>query len=177
MFRNLWVGLIVSALAFGGAPIAEAAPGLKIGYVDVVKVLDNTSSGKRAKATLEKFLQSRQAIIDLDESELNQLQEELGRQAAVLSPEALREKETVLQKKIVGYQQRVSVLKGEVDSKKKEVLERFNQNLEGVVQTIAQKEGYDLVMDKNHELGIILYGSEKLDLTEKVVGAFEKAYP
>lgn len=177
MFRMFWVGIFVFAMMFSPVPVSRAAESLKIGYVDAVKVLDNTSAGKRAKETLEEFLQSRQKIIDLDEAELNQLQEDLARQAAVLNPEALREKEASLQKKIVGYQQRVGQFKSEVESKRKEVLERFNKDLEGVVRVIAKKEGYDLVMDNNHELGFILYGSESLDLTDKVVGAFEKTHP
>ncbi|HSG05359.1 MAG TPA: OmpH family outer membrane protein [Nitrospiria bacterium] len=156
---------------------AGAAESPRVGYVDVVKVLDSTAEGKRAKATMEEILKSRQKIIDLDEAELKKLQDEISKQAAVLSPDALKEKEAQFQQKFVGYQRRVETMKTEVDGKKKEVLEQFNKDMEAIVRKVAQKEKFDLVLDKNHELGILVYASESLDLTDKVVKEFEKTYP
>ena len=168
---------IISIWIFLAAASVQAADTLKIGYVDAQKVLDGTKAGKKAKADLEEFVKSRQKIIDLDESEIKQLQDDLTRQAAVLSPDARKEKEEALQRKMMEYQKRGGELNKEVQDKRKEVLDNFNKDLEGIVKKVAERDGYTYVIDRNSEGGVLLYAKDSLDLTGDVVKEFEKAFP
>ncbi|MBI3610848.1 MAG: OmpH family outer membrane protein [Nitrospirae bacterium] len=171
---------VVGTILFGmflAAPSVQSAESLKIGYVDAQKILDNTRAGKKSKESMEEFVKSRQKIIDLDESEIKQLQDDLARQAAVLSADARREKEDALQRKVIDYQKRAGDMNKEVQVKKKEVLERFNKDLEGIVKKVAERNGYTFIIDKNAEGGVLLYAKESLDLTDEVVKEFEKAFP
>ncbi len=164
-----WMFLIVAAV--------DAAETVKIGYVDAQKILDNTKAGKKSKEGMEEFVKSRQKIIDLDESEIKQLQDDLTRQVAVLSPDARREKEESLQRKVMDYQRRAGEMNKEVQSKKKEVLDKFNKDLEGIVKKVAERGGYSFVIDRNAESGVLLYAKESFDLTDEVVKEFEKTAP
>lgn len=170
------VGLFIIGYLFAAGP-AQSADSIKIGYVDAQKVLDDTKAGKKAKADMEEFVKSRQKIIDLDETEIKQLQDDLSRQTAVLSQDARREKEETLQKKVMEYQKRAGELNKEVQEKKKEVLENFNKNLEGIVKKVAEKGGYAIILDRNAEGGVLLYAKDSLDLTSDVVKEFEKSFP
>lgn len=147
---------------------------MKVAYIDAQKLLDNSKAGKRAKATIEEYVKSRQKIIDLEEEELKRLDSELAKQAAVLSPEARREKEEVLKRKFTDYQKRAADLRGEVDNKKIETLKEFNQGLEEAVKRVAEKEGYIVVFDKNPMGGPLVYAKESLDITDKVVAEYDK---
>lgn len=158
-------------------PAVDAADSVKIGYVDAQKILDNTKAGKKSKEGMEEFVKSRQKIIDLDESEIKQLQDDLTRQAAVLSPDARREKEESLQRKVMEYQRRAGEMNKEVQGKKKEVLDKFNKDLEGIVKKVAERGGYSFVIDRNAEGGVLLYAKESFDLTDEVVKEFEKTSP
>jgi outer membrane protein len=158
-------------------PAVQAADPVKIGYVDAQKVLDNTKVGKKSKESLEEFLKSRQKIIDLDESEIKQLQDDLMRQTAVLNPDARREKEESLQRKVMDYQRRAGEMNKEVQVKKKEVLDKFNKELESIVKKVAERGGYSFVIDRNAEGGVLLYAKESFDLTEEAVKEFEKTSP
>ncbi len=183
--RNMgWRGRIVGAAVgmllvfmFLIVPAVQSADALKIGYVDAQKILDNTKAGKKSKESMEEFIKSRQKIIDLDENEIKQLQEDLQRQGAVLSPDARREKEESLQRKVVDYQRRAGEMNKEVQNKKKEVLDKFNAELEGVVKKVAEGGGYSFVIDRNAEGGVLLYGKESFNLTDEVVKEFEKTAP
>ena len=178
--RGRRIGTVVGMALVGMvwiAPAVHAADAVKIGYVDAQKVLDNTKAGKKSKESLEEFLKSRQKIIDLDESEIKQLQEDLSRQAAVLSPDARREKEETLQRKVMDYQRRAGEMNKEVQAKKKEVLDKFNKELEGIVKKVAEQGGYTFVIDRNAEGGVLLYAKESFDLTDEVVKEFEKTSP
>lgn len=170
------VGLFLSWMLLAAAPV-QSADSIKVGVVDAQKILDDTKAGKKAKADMEEFVKSRQKIIDIDESEIKQLQDDLTRQTAVLSPDARREKEEALQRKVVEYQKRAGELNKEVQSKKKEVLDNFNKDLEGVVKKVAERGGYAMILDRNAEGGVLLYAKDSLDLTGEVVKEFEKAVP
>lgn len=169
-------GMLLAGM-FLAASAVQAADSLKVGYVDAQKILDSTKAGKKAKDSMEEFVKSRQKIIDLDETDIKQIQDDLTRQSAVLSAEARREKEESLQRKVMEYQKRAGDLNKEVQNKKKEVLEQFNKNLEGIVKKVAERGGYSYVIDKNAEGGVLLYAKQSLDLTDEVVKEFEKAFP
>ena len=167
----LWVGSVSSVVP------AQSAEGVKIGYIDAQEVLEKTKAGMRAKASMAEFVKARQKIIDLDESELKQLQEELTRQSAVMSPEARREKEEALQRKLILYQKRAGEMNKEVQEKNREILDKFNKDLESVVKKVANEGGYTFILDKNAESGVLLYAQESMNLTDKVVEEFEKTFP
>jgi len=154
--------------------VLVGAENLKIGTIDAQKILDNTKSGKKAKATMEEYVKSRQKIIDLEEQEIKNLEDELAKQGPVLSADAKKDKQEAFQRKMLDYQKKVAELNKEVQSKKKEVLEDFNKTLERVVKSIAEKDGYTVILDRNTEGGVIVYAKESVDLTDKVVQEFDK---
>jgi outer membrane protein len=150
---------------------------IKIGIIDAQRILDKTKAGKKAKATMEEFVKSRQKIIDLEEQDIKSLEDELVKQGSVLSAEAKKDKQETFQRKMLDYQNKVSELNKEVQSKKKEVLEGFNKTLEEIVKNIAEKESYTIILDRNSEGGVLIYAKDSLDLTDKVVQEFDKRTP
>lgn len=173
-----WISIFV--LMFGilawMTPV-YSAENLEMAYVDAQKVLDGTKAGRQAKETMEEFTKSRQKIIDLEESEIKRLQEDLARQGTILSPEARREKEESLQRKFMDYQKKVSELTKELQSKKRDILEEFNKGLEEIVKRIAEKNGYTFVFDRNSEGGVLLYAAQSLDITDEVIKEYDKTAP
>ena len=61
--------LIVSGCASGGHKFEG-----NVGVVDSARVLNETSSGKRAKDSLSAFSKNRQAVIEMDEKELRRME-------------------------------------------------------------------------------------------------------
>lgn len=166
--------LFICAICLALSSTLSMGADLKMAYIDAQKILDNSKAGKRAKATIEEYVKSRQKIIDLEEEELKRLDTELAKQAAVLSPEARKEKEETLKRKFTDYQKRAADLRSEVDAKKLEILKEFNQGLEDAVKRAAEKEGYVIVFDKNPMGGPLVYAKEGLDITDKVVAEYDK---
>jgi outer membrane protein len=167
------IGLAAGFFLLAGISV-HAAESLKIGTINAQKVLDGTKAGKKAKTTMEEYVKSRQKIIDLEEQEIKGLEEELAKQGPVLSAEAKKDKQEMFQRKMMDYQKKVAELNKEVQTKKKDVLDDFNKSLEQVVKTIAEKEGYTVILDRNTEGGAILYAKESVDLTDKVIQEFDK---
>lgn len=161
----------VLSLSMGGMVFAQD---LKAGFIDAQKVLESSKEGKRVKTAMEEYVRSRQKIIDLEEGELKQLQEELGRQGALLSAEAKRIKESEFQNRVVEYQKKAAELTKEVQAKKTSALRDFNKKLEDAVKQVAEKEGYSFVFDKNAEGGGVVYAKETFDMTIKIIEQIDR---
>lgn len=146
----------------------------KIGYINAIKIFETTKSGKKDKAVLEDYIKARQKIVDQEEDEIKKLEEELTRQGSVLSSDAKKEKETIFQKKLSVYQKKAVDLNREIQEKKTEVLKEFNKVLEDVVKKVAEREGYQIVFDKNPDIGTVVYITESMDLSQKVVEEMDK---
>ncbi len=145
----------------------------KIGYIDVQRILDESLRGKQVKDQLNDYVQSRQKIVDIEESELKNLQDELTKQGAVLSPSAKQEKEEQLQKRFMDYQKKVTELQKEIQQRRTEKLEEFNTELEKIARNIGEKEGYSMILT-NLDVNIIIFARPSLNITEKVINELDK---
>jgi outer membrane protein len=170
------VGLV--SVILGVPAQAQTADGVKIGYIDALKIFDQSKVGKKAKGLLEEFVKSRQKIIDLEETEIKELEDSLAKQDTVLSPEAKKAKQEDLQRKFVAYQKKASDLTREIQEKKADVLNDFHRQLETVVKRVAERDGYALVLDKGSggpaEVSGVLYAKETLAITDKVLAELDK---
>lgn len=167
------VGLILGVPAWG-----QTAETLKVGYIDALKVFEQSKIGKKAKGQLEEFVKSRQKIIDLEEGELKDLEDSLEKQAGVLSPDARKAKQEDLQKRFIAYQKKAGDLTKEIQEKKTDVLNDFHRQLQAVVKRVAERDGYTLVFDKGSgapaEVSSVLYAKETLAITDKVLAELDK---
>ncbi len=176
---SAWI-LVLGVVAWSatGPVWAQAAEGVKVAYLDTQKVFDQSKAGKKAKGMLEEYVKSRQKIIDLEETEIKELEESLAKQESVLSPEAKRTKQEDLQRKLLAYQKKATDLNREIQDKKVEVLNEFHAQLEGVVKRVAEREGYAMVFDKGGsgpaDLAAVLYAKESLSITDKVLAELDK---
>jgi outer membrane protein len=168
----LFWGVLLALFAL--AQLSWGAEGIKIGFIDAQKVLENSKTGKQVKSRMEEYLKPRQKIIDDQKDELRRLEEDLNRQTSVLSPEAKKAKEEDFRKKLSDYQKRAMELNDEVQSKKLEVLKDFNKKLEEAARQIAEKEGFTFVFDKNADGGSLVYARDNYDLTDKVIEQVDK---
>jgi outer membrane protein len=173
-----WIVIGVIGVILSAPARAEAADALKLGYIDALKVFDQSKNGKKAKGLLEEFVKSRQKIIDLEEAEIKELEDGLVKQESVLSPDAKKAKQEDLQKKFLAYQKKATDLNREIQDKKTDVLNEFHRQLQAVVKRVAEREGYTLVFDKGSgtpsEVSSLLYAKETLDVTEKVLAELDK---
>lgn len=164
--------ILVTGLFLGMGEVFASE--LKIGYINAIKIFETTKSGKKAKGVLEDYIKARQKIVDQEEDEIKKLEEELTRQGSVLSAEAKKEKETVFQRKLAAYQKKAVDLNREIQEKKAEVLKEFNKSLEEVVKKTAEKEGYQIVLDKNPDIGTVVYVAESMDLSQKIIEEMDR---
>jgi outer membrane protein len=169
-------GLLMALFVVSGCAAAGAKVEGKVGVVDPARVLSETSTGKKAKDSLNVFSKNRQALIEMDEKELRRMEEDFGRQASVLSPTAKKEREDQFRRRVAEYQQKAAEMNREVQEKQKDVLEGFREKVGLVVGKVAKRLGLQVVIDKGKG-GPTLYSEEGLDITGQVIDEFNREYP
>lgn len=160
-------------VASGCATAPATQPVVKVGVVDPQKVLNETEAGKKARESLSTFMKNRQALIELEEKELRRMEEDLIKQASVLSANAKKEREEQFRRRMAEYQQKANELNREVQEKQKEVLEGFRDKVEKVVAKVAQRLGLVVVIEKGRG-GPTIYHDSSLDISGLVIEEFNK---
>jgi outer membrane protein len=145
----------------------------QVGVVDLQRVLLDTDSGKRARDVLSNFMKNRQAVIELEEKELKRMEDDLVKQASVLSAGGRKDREDLLRRRIAEFQQRANEMNREVQDKQKEVLEGFREKAERIVAKVAQQLGLLVVMEKGKG-GPTVYSDAALDISNRVIDEFNK---
>jgi len=145
----------------------------QVGVVDLQRVLLDTESGRRARDVLSNFMKNRQAVIELEEKELKRMEDDLVKQASVLSAGGRKDREDLLRRRVAEFQQRANEMNREVQEKQKEVLEGFREKAERIVAKVAQQLGLLVVMEKGKG-GPTVYSDAALDISNKVIDEFNK---
>ncbi|ALA58109.1 OmpH family outer membrane protein [Nitrospira moscoviensis] len=159
------------------APLrAHAADAFKMGVVDPQSVLEKSKAGKRALDGLKEYVSTRQKLLAKDEEELRNYEKQLKEQGAKLSDAEKKEKETQFRAKIQEYQKRAQEFNQELQGKQKELVDDYMKKISAATQTVAEKGGFSLVVDKGSEqtVKIVIYNKDTIDLTDQVIKEFDR---
>lgn len=150
-----------------------ALSGLPIGVVDTEWLLKESKLGRQVSETLTKFMQDRQALLELEQQELRSMENQLLRQGSVLSPSAKQEKEEQFRRRMVEYQQKAGDMNREVQAKQAELFGEFRERVDVIVKRLALEQGIVLVIEKGQKTSTRYY-EPSLDLSSAVRDALDQ---
>ena len=154
----------------GGISVSErpVGSGVAIGVVDTQWLLKESKLGRQVNETLNQFMKDRQALLELEQQELRNLENELVRQGSVLSPSAKQQKEEQLRQRMLDYQQKAGNMSREFQVKQAELLDEFREQVDLVVKQIAQQRGLELVVEKGKNTSTRYYDAS-MDFSSNVL--------
>jgi outer membrane protein len=167
--------LVLTALVFflaGFLPFAAIAqtPALRVGYIDLQKVVIDSDKGKDAKKSLGDEFEKLRKNLTQKQDELQKLKDSLEKQASTMTPEARMDKEKQYQAKLKDFQRLQSDYEADMRQKEQELFQKIMKELEEVVKGFGESEKYTLILEKMQSG--ILYGSASIDLTDKVISLY-----
>ena len=158
----LALALLTSAWSIGAAEI-------KVGYVQVDKILQDAPQTAESGKKLEKEFSPRSQELDRMQKQIKDLQTSLDKESLTLSESARRDKERDLSNIKIEFQRKQRELREDVNLRKNEELSLLQDRINKAVTTVSEAEGYDLVV-----YGGVAYASKKVDITDKVLKALGK---
>ncbi|UCD70701.1 MAG: OmpH family outer membrane protein [Syntrophobacterales bacterium] len=158
--------ILCGALIFSVFGVPAHASEIKIGYIDIARVLNESEPGKEAKVVMEGEYQKFQNEIAQRQRELKALQETLQKQELMLSEKARKEKEREYQNKLKESKRWAEDRQGELKQKEIELTKAALKDLEATLKKLGEEEKFTLILAKNET---ILYISSAIDLTNRVI--------
>ena len=160
MIRKCLSGsLLTLALAAGGA-----AAELKIGILDIQQALMQSEEAQQFMASAQTDLQEEQDQVNALQKDLVSLQEQIQKDAEVMSPAEQRRRQKELEDKQIEYRFLVNRLQKQVQDRQQELMQQMGPKLEAVIKDLVEAEGYDLIMQR----GDLVYADAKHSITRKV---------
>lgn len=163
----------VLLLIAGTSAFAAEVITIKLGYVDLVRALNESESGKKAKADLEFLIKGKQSTLDEKGKAIEKAKADLEKQASVLSQDARKTKEEDMERLLRDYQRLVADSQSEVKKKEGELTGEIIKEIRAIVKKIGQDEGYTLILESAE--GQILYSRKDIDLTEAVIKQYNES--
>jgi len=164
------VSLVIGMILLGGLGSLWAAES-KIAYVDIQRAVNESNAGKDAKKAITKEVEKFQRLIADKQKELQTMKESFEKQALMLTPDARANKEKEYQNKLREFQRWGEDSQNELNQKRTEMERNISIALVKVIQKIGADEGYTLILDKNEN--IVLFASKAIDVTDRVIKAFD----
>lgn len=155
--------VIVLGLAF--LATAEAQQ-LRIGYVDMKKVLDNAPQVLAGRARLDQEFRARNDAIDLDEMRASALEARL--QQGDMSADNRIQLERDLRELRRNITRRKEDLRDELSFRRTEEVQSLEEQINVAVQAIAERNGFDLIVSSP-----VVYASPSLDITDMILEQLE----
>jgi len=153
---------------FAVAPLRAGA--VKVGIVQVAKLLAEYPEAKAAHAQLQKDAAERQKQLVVLSNELEKLAKEYKAHEKTWTADQLKEKKYVLQKKDEDYEALRSKASSEIESMQDQAGKEVYEKLKLVIIQTAKDEGIDLVLDSDQAI----YAKDSVDLTDKILAKFAK---
>jgi outer membrane protein len=172
MKKNFIAAAVICA-AFCAASAAQAAD-LKIAYVDIQKVVAESAAGKSAGEKFKGDIKKAEDSLMKEKNSVEKLGETLEKQSAMLSEDSRREKEKDFLRRKRDYERLLKDQQTELQIKEAELKNEILESLLPIIQKYGKDNGFSIIFGKSDVM--LLYASETLDLTDKIVALYDEEY-
>ncbi len=142
---------------------------LKVGYVQVDKILQEAPQTAESSKKLEKEFGPRSQELDRMQKQIRDLESSLDKDGVTMSETDRRNKERDVSNLKIEFQRKQRELREDINIRKNEELGALQDRINKAVQTVSEAEGYDLVVYSG-----VAYASKKIDITDKVLKSLGK---
>lgn len=137
---------------------------LKVGYVQVDKILQEAPQTAESGKKLEREFSPRSQELDRMAKQIKDLETALDKDGLTITEAERRSKERDIQNIKTEFQRKQRELREDINLRKNEELGSLQDRINKAVQSVAKAENYDLVMYSG-----VAYAADKIDITDKVL--------
>jgi outer membrane protein len=159
------------------APVAGSPSGNKVGIVSIQDAIANTNEGKKELEALQQKFAPRQAALQTQNEEVENLKKQLQAQGDKLSDEERSSRLRSVSDKQKNLQRSAEDFQNEVQQAEQEILNRLGKKMLDVLEKYAKENGYAVVMDVSNPQTPVLYANPGTNITKNLVDAYNAQSP
>lgn len=160
--------LVILLLALSGT-FASAQERVKIGFIDIQRVLSESQPGKRARERFQAQVKKAEADLQKEKLELDRIRSDLDKKGPLLKEDERRNLEADFQKRSVNLQRSMTDYQQDLRQKDGEMTNDILKELEKIVNEVGKADKFTLIMERSQ----ILYSDQGVDITNKVIEVFD----
>jgi len=160
-----WLVVILLGVS---ASIGAAQDRIRIGLVDIQRVIGESESGKRARARFQSEIKKAEGDMLKERQDLDRLRAELDKKGPLLKDGERRSMEADFQKRSVNLQRAMGDLQQDLRQKDNAMMSEILKELADVVNDIGKAEKFMVILERSQ----ILYSDQGTDITQKVIAAY-----
>ncbi len=158
--------LLLLLLAWGAPAVAD---GLKIGVVNVPRILEESPQAEAARQELQREFAPREEQLHKAQQAIHRLEERMVRDGAIMSESERKRLEREIVAKKREFQRDQQAFADDLNFKRNEVLANLQRELVERIQDFAEQQGYDILLAEG-----VVYVKQQLDVTERVLQHLKK---
>ena len=173
MKRVILAGIVAVCIASTSVFAAE----VKLGYIDMQRVMGGSEAGKEAKEQVAAKTKAYQADINIKQEELNKLKDAFEKKESqvkqgIALPESRATIERNYQNKLKDFQRFVKDAQEDMQKLEEELGRKVFEGMEKIISEYGKKNGYTFIFVRNE---LMLYADDKSDLTAEVLSIFNSS--
>ena len=151
---------------------APSTASIRIGYIDVQRVLARSAAGVAAREQLEKERAGIQKEMDGRRQELEKLRDEIEKKGPLMTADARREKQEQFERKRRDAARAADDYQKELEKREAALLQKVLQEMGGVIERVGKEKNYYMIVEKRN--AGVLYATTDADLTDDVIRAYDR---
>ncbi len=159
------VAVIAAFLLAVPARPARAAEQVKIGYLDLDRVVQAVAKQTPEYQELSGELEKRKAEVERRRAEIDQLEQDLKANRVIWSESKAGEQEKVIRDKVDDLKVFSESASRFRDVEENKILRRLLPEIAKTVKTVGERDGYSMIFEKR----MLLYGSPNFNLTDAII--------
>ena len=155
--------LILTILALFSAVNVAVAEELRIGVVDVTKLLEESPQAEELRKRLDSEFQRRSKDLLAKQKQLKNLSDKLSRDGAVMSDAEVKQLELDVRTRRRQLKSASDEFREDLNLRRNEESQKLRRQLTEVIHQLGKDENIDLILDN------AVYASARVNLTDKVL--------
>ena len=140
-----------------------SAADLKVGVVDLRKLIDQSSQSQKSQADLKKEFQPKETKLVNEQKELKKLEEKLEKDAAVMSDADKRKTEKELIDRGREFKRQMDEMRQEYGLRANQEMAKIQKVIQEAIQTVAKDQNFDLILVDG-----VAFAKDGLNITDQV---------
>ena len=163
MLRKLVLAAVVVATAIFGQPAAFGQD-LKVGFVNVPRVMDAAPQAKAARERIDDEFAPRDRELVLLQRELNEHEDLLVKNSAIMSSTELNRLEEEVRRLRRELRRSQEEFREDLNLRRSQELSKLQRKITEVIQWLANSDDYDIILTDG-----VVFAGERVDITQRVI--------
>lgn len=161
---------LVALVALALVLPAQAAGGVKIGFVNIGTVMEKAPQADTARKALQKEFSAREARLTAERDAIIELEKKLKTDGEVMSESKRSALEREIVKRKRSFNRAQDEFKEDLNLRRNEELNKIQKKVFETIVKLAKQDKYDLIVTER-----VLYASDRIDITDKVLKELKKS--